>query len=215
MYRFITSTALVLVFGGGVAFGDTVPPWENPDQGATHYWCYDFNDGQLPPTVTSEGGNWDPGSDPTWTITSIGDPVVIQNGRLGIFGATQDSVYDIKLDIPNQRVPEWDKWLWFAFDWSGGVFNPLLTFGSDDPLGSEVVDIQFPDDRNTPTHVEGFARFHPQPASEWLNIHQGVPQGTTYWIDNFCVGSVCMVPEPSSLGLLTIAGLLMLRRRAS
>ena len=207
----ILISCVILMFSAAPVFAQPVPPWEDPNQPVyTHYWTYDFNDGVLPlPTISSEGGNWDPGSDPTWTITGDGDAVSIVGGRLGLHNVTEDSVADIRLVIPNQRY-DLDKWFWFSYDYfTTSAFTAFPSFGTDDP-NSDIVDDDWEEEPDG--HVDGWIRYHPQPRDEWMNIHMGAPEGNTIWIDNLKVGSVC-VPEPGTTALLVLGGLALLRRK--
>lgn len=204
-------TFIFLIILTNKVLGVPTQPWVNPNQGYTHYWTYNFDDANIPPTITSEGGNWDPGSDPDWTITG---PVTIVNGHLGIHNATQDSVADIKILIPNQHYDYLDKYFWFSYDWyssSGYVAHP--TYGTND-TNSSIINVECPDNLNTNNHIEGFVIFHPQPDNEWLNIHLGAPANSTIWIDNLKIGSTC-IPEPSSIFLFTssLISFILLRKK--
>lgn len=201
------------------ANGSSISPWADPNQPIqTHYWEYDFNDGQLPPTVTSEAGNWDPGSDPVFTFSGSGDQVSVftnpyanQLGMgLGVKAVTQNSHANIYLRVPNEQNPDNIKKFWFAFDWCGAATAPLVTAGTDE-VGYTVSPITGYDELY---HVEGYVTINPQPRSEWLNIELSVDQGKYMWIDNLQVGSNCeVIPEPASAALLLLLFPLMIVRR--
>jgi hypothetical protein len=226
--RLKSLAAVPLMLVAGWAAAQPVAPWTDPTQANSHYWTYDFSDDAAPHVIETEGGTWDPGSDPKFELTS--DPAGAppsQNGRLGIFNAAADSVADVKLLIPNQRDVRLDKWFWFSYDrYTTGGFVAAPTFGSKDPLGTVLVGADYPEALNstdvvngvTHDHLTGVVHFSPQPASEWLNIHMGAEKGHSIWIDNLKVGSVCDVPEPQTYALL-IVGLgvmgLAVRRKTS
>lgn len=191
------------------AFGDAVPPWEEPNPASlTLWWNYDFNDGFLPPTVSAEGGHSSVPTDPVWTITGSGDQVSVAGGMLGLHNATQASQADIFILVPNGYDASQIKYVWFAYDWVGGL--PLPSIGTTN-AGHTVSGITYT--ANTAgNHVEGFATIDPQPQNEWLNIHLAANVGGTTAIDNLQVGSSC-IPEPSSVILLALGGLIMVKAR--
>lgn len=51
----------------------------------------------------------------------------------------------------------------------------------------------------------------PQPDSETFTVT--FPTGGQYWVDSIWMGTTCVVPEPCTVGLLAIGGLMLRRRR--
>lgn len=216
---YVLAATIILTSAAIPVFGSPVAPWDDPYQPLqTRFWEYDFNDGEfLPPTVTAEDGNWDPGSDPVFTYSGSGDfPSVFVDPYdpslglgVGIDTATQASTLNIRIDVPNEANPDNVKYFWFAFDYCGtGVIPPPVTVGTDNP-GYTVSPIAGTDEAY---HVEGYTIITPQPRDEWVNIQLSANQGEFVWIDNVQVGSQC-IPEPASAALLLLLFPLMMVRR--
>jgi hypothetical protein len=186
---------------------EVVPPWESTNPSGlpnTKYWGYDFDDGALPPTITSEGGNSGQPNDPVWTITGYGDVVSILAGALGIHTPTQPSEVTLRLDVPNTYNSANIKYFWFAFDYSGTA--PVLDFGTDDTRSVLVPGSLTYTDNTVGNHIEGYVNFDPQPGSEWIEMTLTAGVGETNWIDNLQTGASC-VPEPASFSMIALGGL--------
>ena len=200
----------ITLFVAGIVLpstGSLISPWDDPNQpNQTHYWEYNFDDGILFPTVSAEGGNWDPGTDPAWTVSGSGDFISIVGGQLGGHAVTRPSLATIRLDVPNTPNPD-TKFFWFAYDFFGsGTFAITPSAGTTN-LGHTVSGITYT--ANTAgNHVEGYITIDPQPQDEWLKIDLTADLGGTAAIDNLQVGSVC-IPEPSTFALLMIASLVI------
>lgn len=205
IYLFATLALLVAWIAVPVS-GAPVSPWADANQpNQTRYWGYDFDDNVLfPPTVTAEDGNWDPGSDPVWSISGSGDIVSISDGRLGIHAPGQPSSVHFRLDVPNEPNPSDIKYFWFSYDWYSDRDAPLNDAGTDIP-GHVVSPITYTENTGG-NHVEGYVTIDPQPQEEWVSIRLTAGIGETAWIDNLQVGSVC-IPEPSVIILIGFGGI--------
>jgi hypothetical protein len=82
--------------------------------------------------------------------------------------------------------------------WGEDILLATVTF-VDDPLGGLGVSQITPCDSNPPDLTEGFA-LCPPPEGEFAEV-------------NYYCGAIEVIPEPASLSLLALCGLLALRRR--
>jgi hypothetical protein len=125
------------------------------------------------------------------------------NGRIGVWPLSGE----IWVDIPNQQLPNPYKDIYIQLTWEAqapGNRPFVLTTAPQQVNGALVQEIPV---GGAWMHSIYTIRLEPNPAWEQILITGGVD------VDQVVIDTIC-VPEPASLGLLTLAGLAMLRRRS-
>lgn len=184
------------------------PWWNRGDPGSTHQaWAFVGSDNPATPEVegnpygialaTISTGDFEP--DPQWYDNLL--------GRQGVWHA--ESTVEILLEIPNQAVSNPEKEIYLEIDFLGELSNFAaypVPFGGVVELISQEIEIV---DTNW-KKLTALWRVEPNPDLEFLCYSFSGIGGVG--VDYVIVDTIC-VPEPLTICLLGLGGLLLRRRR--
>ncbi len=156
----------------------------------------------------------------THEMTWQGSDII--GGRTGVAGVRNngpnDVMADLEIGLDNQFVENWVKRVWVSFDmWTqmelwDTIITGITASSSHQP-GFAVAGYQLGEPQTFGwRQVSIEFTLNPQPDWEVVAIDFVVPSLATLGIDNVWIASHCM-PEPTTVGLLAIGAVAMLRRR--
>ncbi|MCK4342174.1 MAG: PEP-CTERM sorting domain-containing protein [Phycisphaerae bacterium] len=189
---------------------DTNPPtWRGDELTTYQYWEFNTSDNPLAPD--NPGGN--PYGDVQATVTGNFPFTQWLDTHEGYQGVWQFEDY-ILLEIPNNPAPNDYKEVWIQITYyAEEAANPEIL--SVPALSGEVQVLEKtelplqPGATLTYWHATYLLTIEPNPDFETIYI---MPRDCTAWVDELIVDTIC-IPEPSSIVLLAVAGLLLRRRR--
>ena len=212
MLRTLVPGVSILVLLSVVASAHDVvqPDWRGEDGTTFQEWTFDNDDN--PVTLTNAYG------DATATIT-VGE---YGEGWLWDLGfSEQTGIWDIGgtdggivLDIDNRPEPLDYKEIWLQvtyYKWSGFSDVPVIDVVGADFMSDQTRSVE--EDPLSPGNgwflYQSVWKIEPNPVNERI-ILTGPAVGSR--IDQIVVDTIC-VPEPTTIGLLLIGGLMVLRKR--
>jgi hypothetical protein len=185
---------------------DVVPTWR--DDANTTYQAWDFHNDWSPAELAAVDNEY---GTPTAEIIGIdADTFWKQDdkGHDGVWKLYGDS--SLRLFIPNNPVPNEKKTILYQ-----------MTYFASDESGAEPEFFVFPEATSVTllnkTQLDDAFYYHatweitiePNPNEEWISI---VPRDCTIYIDEVIVDTI-VVPEPATMCLLAVGGLLIRRKR--
>lgn len=207
--RLLVTFATVGVFGflaTHASADDLYPPdWRTdpPGQGFTTFQMWEFgtDDNPVGPDVV-----YNAFGDPTATITGDWPLTLWKDEDFGHYGVWRFEDW-MELFIPNNPEPEESKYIWLQITFSAGEGHDPEILSLPDWADLEIINhIQLDDYYYHGTYL---ITIEPNPEEELLVI---MPRDCTLYVDEIVVDTIC-VPEPASLTLLAVFGLLLARRR--
>jgi len=195
--------ALMVAVSPLAAYADDFfpPQWRGESGTTMQQWTFNTS---ANPTLANIDNN--PYGDPTASITPSATTHWwnMWQGHQGVW-KFEDFMY---LDIPNTPIPNDTKYIWVQFTYyaAGGAMPQLYS----DP-GESMMDVVYPPVQIDPYfwHAAVQLTLHPNPSFERITIE---PMDCTLYIDQVVVDTICF-PEPSTLMLLALGAVAVLRRR--
>ena len=192
----ILCTAVILG-AGSTAFADLVPPWRGDDGSTFQQWDFSTNNPTPPPDVVDN-----PYGTPLLRVTSIGDWIP-GPGAWPLSG-------EIDVYIPNWPELRPEKEIWLQLTWKATDVDPFLP---NEPLigvapftSMNIFHMEDQDLGNGWVHTPFKINIWPNPFEEWITIKGDI------LVDQLTIDTIC-IPEPATLALLGIGGLITLIRK--
>ena len=210
MCRYLLTIIIGLALVASTAMADDLlpPPWQRGAPGTTYsQWTFPTDLPESPPDV--EDNLYGQGM--AYVIPGAGGWLPEHEGRFGVWHIGQGG--EITLSIPNQPIPNPWKDIRIQLTWKiapgeSGV-PPQIPQIDIFPLGGTLEGLAIDNDMQLPDgwqHTTFFASVNPNPYLEDIVITGGLV------VDQVVVDTIC-VPEPATMGLLSVGGLAFLRRR--
>ncbi|MBN1126242.1 MAG: PEP-CTERM sorting domain-containing protein [Sedimentisphaerales bacterium] len=235
---------LLLNLVGGYVLGDysNPPGWENDPYFTHQSWSFGTittsgepiapDDGYInpgTPTLTFGQANW---VDDMGTVFLPEPPYTVLGTRQGgweISGPQENTTW-LTIEIPNIANSNMQKEVWFELTFRVSDFelaNAITSMVSFNCYADGIIDnehkFSYFDENGYPIGIdaqqqvwlryEGKFSFDTQPGSETLILTGSLGEGQSVVLDQIDVDTHC-IPEPTTLGLLGIGALGLLRRRS-
>ncbi len=218
------SLVAILLVGTSAAWADDInpAPWRGEWSTTFQYWQFETPDtgassgGLTPdgPGPLIEGQNGDPYTDSGYLpstrlwVYPFSDwiDIDLDSGRYGIWPLS--GYIDVVVDNHDPVNPE--KLLWVQLTWRptpGTTGVPIIQ--PDTQVGFTSTPVRIEDEQSA---ADGWTtttyawEIHPNPMDEWFTISGDID------VDQLVIDTWC-IPEPATLSLLVLGGLMMLRRR--
>lgn len=207
--------AVVVGLAAPAALADDLnpPEWRGQPNSTFQHWSFDSD-------LSDGAGSWapdvaeNPFGAPDFYDYSLGTWTDGYEGRTGVYQL--DSEYDfelIEINLPNSPEPNPVKWvrIQVVSHWDGEVLEPDVYIGGDEweITDSEIYPLD-PEDQFGWIYSRWDISIYPNPEFEEIDLYSF--NGYPLIIDQIVVDTIC-IPEPGTMGLLSLAGLALLRRR--
>jgi len=205
--RLLVICLAVLLAAGSTGFANLVPPWRG-DEGSTYQpWDFSTDDRTPPP---EEENVYNPyGNGPQLRVDTPYDWYEVIDSASGVWPLSGE----IDVYIPNRQLPLDQKDIWIQLIWKRANLDPD-PFLPDEPIvgvtpfDSMTMSREDLRGREGWTHSQFKIEIHPNPDAEWITIKGDI------LVDQLIIETRC-IPEPATVVLFGIGGLMTLRRRRS
>jgi len=198
----ILCTAVILG-AGSTAFADLVPPWRGDDGSTFQQWDFSINNPTPPPDVV-----YNPyGNGPQLRVDTPYDWYEVIELGYGVWPLSGE----IDVYIPNRQLPLDHKDIWIQLIWKQAHLDPN-PFLPDQPLIGVTPFDSMQMSRHDSVNLNGWTHslfqinIWPNPFEEWITIKGNI------LVDQLTIDTIC-IPEPATLALLGIGGLMTLIRK--
>jgi hypothetical protein len=222
----VFAAALCLAMTPAVLADDVFPPpWRGEVSTTLQYWEFNYDSNPTGwerfyepdgPGPLDEGPPYITGYLPSTNVIVWPDPNTWYPDD-PLHGSTRQGIFPlsgwIDVIVDNHNPPNEFKWVWVQLTWAqefaGGHSQPAFSNLSPAPVDPPVLidEVDHLDGWYTSTY-EWFIR--PNPPFEEFTI--GFDTGGGILVDELVIDTWC-IPEPATMGLLLVGGLLTLRRR--
>lgn len=203
IFKIVILCTAVILGAGSTAFADLVPPWRGDDGSTFQQWDFSTNNPTPPPDVVYnpylDGPKLRVNTPYDWyEVIELGHGVWPLSGEIDVY-------------IPNRQLPLDHKDIWIQLIWKQANFDPD-PFLPDQPLigvtpfDSMQMSRHDSVDPNGWTHSQFKIEIHPNPDAEWITVKGDI------LVDQLIIETYC-IPEPATLALLGIGGLMALIRK--
>jgi hypothetical protein len=183
------------------------PPWRDGENTTRSVW--EFTDGSFE-LVAPDLFSANPGVSalPTFSIDNNPPSTMWVPSHQGASGVWRlESPGDITIEIENYDVVNPIKEIWMQMTYQAlGDGEPFIF---SDPLWSTSTTSD-PEANGDFLNLTFHLTIEPNPARETIWIQ---PQDCTLYIDQIVIDTICTVPEPATVCLLGLGGLVLLRKR--
>ncbi len=217
MNRLVSAGVLISMFLPAVAAADILPPdWRGLDGTTYAEWRFDDNDNPaLPEEVVNEYGNGtDPPAIATITVGVMGsgwwpdDP--LSSSLTGVWDIGGDDG-SIILEIDNRPLELDHKEIWLQVTYNQGLYAaPTIDIATAQLISSQTEFVETDGFGGEWWLEQSIWRIEPNPSHEQIILTGDSLSGSL--IDQIVVDTYC-VPEPTTMGLLLLGGLILRTKR--
>jgi hypothetical protein len=203
MKKLFVISLMIIIAAGSPVFADLVPPWRGEEGSTYQQWDFSTDDTTPPPDVVSNPY----GNGPQLRVDTPFDWYEVIDSASGVWPLSGE----IDIYIPNRQLPLDQKYIWIQLMWKQANLDPD-PFLADEPIvGVTPFDsmTMSRDDlrgREDWTHSQFKIEIQPNPDAEWITIKGDI------LVDELIIETYC-IPEPATIALLGIGGLVTLTRR--
>jgi hypothetical protein len=207
MEKLFVISLMIIIAAGSPVFADLVPPWRGEEGSTYQQWDFSADDRTPPP---EEGNVYNPyGNGPQLRVDTPFDWYQVIDSASGVWPLSGE----IDVYIPNRQLPLDQKDIWIQLIWKQANLDPD-PFLPDEPIvgvtpfDSMTMSREDLRGREDWTHSQFKIEIHPNPDAEWITIKGDI------LVDQLIIETYC-IPEPATIALLGIGGLITLRRKRS
>jgi hypothetical protein len=184
------------------------PPWQRGQSGTT-YQRWEFSTNNTTPSREDDFYNPN-GNGPALRVDPRGDWLQVVDGRQGVWPLSGE----LDMYIPNWRTQNPEKWIYIQLTWKPGN-NDQTPFLPDspvigifeNPIGTVTMLPRIDSELEQGWKLSQFKiNIQPNPLEEWLTVKGDI------LVDQIVVDTIC-IPEPATILLFGISGLMTLARR--
>ena len=194
---------MIIIAAGSPVFANLVPPWRGEEGSTYQQWDFSTDDTTPPPDVVSNPYV----NGPQLRVDTPFDWYQAVDSATGVWPLSGE----IDVYIPNRQLPLDQKDIWIQLIWKQANRDPD-PFLPDEPIvgvtpfDSMTMERDDLRGREDWTHSQFKIVIYPNPGAEWITIKGDI------LVDQLIIETYC-IPEPATIALLGIGGLVTLTRR--
>lgn len=196
-----SAAVIVVVALSGVAQANLVPPWRGEAGSTLQGWNFGSSIITPQPQMLLN-----PYGDPLLKVTPAGNWISEIDGRQGVWPLSGE----IDVYIPNLPEPNPLKYIWVQVTWKPAEYRdiflpdePIVGVAPFDVMTTGKEQLQLPEGWVQSTFK---ITIEPNPPEEWITVKGNV------LVDELVIDTIC-IPEPATICLLGLGGLVTLLRR--
>lgn len=205
MKKLFVISLVIIAVSAAPAFADLVPEWRGKEGSTYQQWDFSTNDTTSAPDVVDNPY----GNGPQLRVDTPFDWYETIDSATGVWPLSGE----IDIYIPNQKLPLDHKYIWIQLMWKQANLDPDPFLPDEPGVGVtpfDSMEMTREDLRSREdwTHSQFKITIWPNPNEEWITIKGDI------LVDQLIIDTYC-IPEPATIALLGIGGLITFRRKRS